>query len=150
MTPVAIAPTQPALQPTSLPSPSPTVLFVPPTPTEVPSEPTPSPTPDVCPGAISWDQALNYVGQEITVIGPVMSTAWASDTRGKPTFLNIGKAYPDPGRFTVLLWIDARFRFDQPPDEIYADRTICVTGVVEMYEGGGEIVVDYPWQIVVP
>lgn len=152
VTPVAIAPTQPARQPTSLPSPSPspTVLFVPPTPTEVPPEPTPSPTPDVCPGAVSWDQALNYVGQEITIIGPVMSTAWASESRGKPTFLNIGRAYPDPERFTVLLWIDARFRFDQPPEEIFADTTICVTGVVEIYEGGGEIIVDYPWQIVVP
>ncbi len=152
VTPVAIAPTQPARRPTSLPSPSPspTVLFVPPTPTEVPPEPTPSPTPDVCPGAVSWDQALNYVGQEITIIGPVMSTAWASESRGKPTFLNIGRAYPDPERFTVLLWIDARFRFDQPPEEMYADQTICVTGVVEIYEGGGEIIVDYPWQIVVP
>lgn len=150
VTPVAIAPTQPARQPTSLPSPSPTVLFVPPTPTEVPPEPTPSPTPDVCPGAVSWDQALNYVGQEITVIGPVMSTAWATTSRGQPTFLNLGRAYPDPERFTVLLWIDARFRFDQPPEETYADKTICVTGVVEIYEGGGEIVVDFPWQIVVP
>lgn len=99
---------------------------------------------------MSWDQALNYVGQEITIIGPVMSTAWASESRGKPTFLNIGRPYPDPERFTVLLWIDARFRFDQPPEEIFADTTICVTGVVEIYAGGGEIIVDYPWQIVVP
>ncbi|MCO5176185.1 MAG: hypothetical protein M9890_04315 [Thermomicrobiales bacterium] len=102
------------------------------------------------PCAVTWDQALNYIGQEITIIGPVMSTAWASDSRGKPTFLNIGRSYPDPERFTVLLWIDARFRFDEPPEQTYADKTICVTGIVEIYEGSGEIVVDYPWQIVVP
>lgn len=147
--------------PAATPSPTATPTAPPPTPTPAPrapkatetptpEPPTPTPTPDACPGAIPWDQAIGYVGQEVTVIGPVASATWATESRGQPTFINLGLPYPDPGRFTVLLWIDARWRFDAPPEEMFAGKTVCVTGVVELYRGGAEIVVEYPWQIVAP
>ncbi len=136
--------TQTAARPTSTPTP-PTPIA-----TETPTPEPPTPTPDPCPGAIPWDRAIGYAGQEITVIGPVASATWASESRGQPTFINLGLPYPDPGRFTVLLWIDARYRFDAPPEETFAGKTVCVTGVVELYEGSAEIVVEYPWQIVAP
>lgn len=149
-------PTEPPT-PTATPSPTtpiPTATLPPPpataTSTATPTSEPPTPTPDPCPGAIPWDQAIGYAGQEVTVIGPVASATWASDTRGQPTFLNLGVAYPDPARFTVLLWIDARWRFDAPPEETFAGQTVCVTGVVELYRGGAEIEVEYPWQIVAP
>ena len=140
--PATAPPTPPA---TVTPTPTPTAI---PTATATPDPPTPAPEP--CPGAIPWDQAIGYAGQEVTVIGPVASATWASDTRGQPTFLNLGLPYPDPGRFTVLLWIDARWRFNAPPEETFAGQTVCVTGVVEIYQGGAEIEVEYPWQIVAP
>ncbi len=131
-------------------APFPTATTAPPTATATSTPEPPTPTPDPCPGAIPWDQAIGYAGQEVTVIGPVVDATWASDTRGKPTFINLGLAYPDPGRFTALLWIDARYRFDAPPEEAFAGKTVCVTGVVEIYRGGAEIEVEYPWQIVAP
>lgn len=131
-------------------APIPTATAVPPTPIVTATPEPPTPTPEPCPGAIPWDQALGYAGQEVTVIGPVVGATWASESRGKPTFLNLGLNYPDPGRFTVLMWIDARYRFDAPPEETFAGKQVCVTGVVKLYQGSAELEVEYPWQIVVP
>jgi hypothetical protein len=117
--------------------------------TATPEPPTTTPTPDPCPGAITWDQAINHVGAYTTVIGPVVGATWASESRGKPTFLNLGLPYPEPGRFTILIWIDGRWNFPSPPEEVYAGRTICATGTIELYEGSAEMLVEGPWQIVV-
>lgn len=118
-------------------------------PTATPEPPPPTPTPEPCPGAIPWEQAAAFAGQQVTVIGPVASATWASGSRGQPTFLNVGLPYPDPGRFTVLIWIDARWNFPDAPEVLYANRTICVSGTVEMYEGSPEMEVFGPEQIVV-
>ncbi len=111
--------------------------------------PEPTATPDPCPGAIPWDQAAAYAGQQVTVIGPVVGATWATDSRGQPTFLNIGLPYPDPGRFTVLIWIDARWNFPDAPELLYTDRTICVSGAIEVYNGVPEVEVLGPEQIIV-
>ena len=53
---------------------------------------------------INWIEADDYVGEFVTVCGPVVSAYFATSTNGQPTFLNIGKEYPDPERFTALIW----------------------------------------------
>ena len=88
---------------------------------------------------VSWDNASNHIGRRITVYGPVVDTRYASSSRGQPTFLNIGKPYPDPGRFTVVIWGENRGNFPSPPEVYYKGRTIFVTGVVTRYEGVPEI-----------
>jgi len=55
------------------------------------------------PSGVSWEDALRYVGQEVTIVGPVVGTRYASSSSGSPTFLNIGLQYPDPGRFQVVI-----------------------------------------------
>jgi len=68
----------------------------------------------------------------------------------KTTLLNVGAPYPDPSRFTVLMWIDARWNFDYPPEETYYGLTICVTGTIELYEGSAEMIIEGPEWIWVP
>ena len=134
--------------PTMVPEPTiePTATLVPePTPTL-----TPTPTPEPCPGALPWYEAINNIGAYTTVVGPVVDTAYAPDSRGTPTFLNLGLSYPDPGRFTVVIWIDGRWNFDYPPEETYLGLTICVTGTIELYEGSAEMIVEGPEWISVP
>jgi hypothetical protein len=128
----------------ALPTQTPTAV---PTPTLIPE---PTATPVLCPGAIPWNEAINHVGEYATVIGPVVGATWAQEARGKPTFLNLGLPYPDPGRFTVLIWIDGRWNFDVAPEEAYLGLTICVTGTIELYEGSPEMIVDGPEWISVP
>jgi len=96
---------------------------------------------------ISWDRAKDHIGESITVYGPVVDTHYASDSKGQPTFLNIGKPYPDPGRFTVVIWGEDRANFASPPEVYYEGKIIFVTGLVTDYEGIPEIEVKTPAQI---
>ena len=96
---------------------------------------------------ISWSQAASNVGKRVTVVGPVMSVTYASSSKGKPTFLNIGRNYPDAGRFTVLIWGEHLSSFPQSPESMYKGKTVAVTGLIVMYQGVPEIEVTGPNQI---
>ena len=63
----------------------------------------PPPTKELPSNAITWDEAKYHIGERTTVCGPVVNTKYASTSKGNPTFLNIGKPYPDPDRFTVVI-----------------------------------------------
>lgn len=106
--------------------------------------PTPTPTP---PSALAWSEAKYHIGERTTVLGPVVDTRWASGSKGKPTFLNIGKRYPDPERFTVVIWIQNRSKFPDPPEDYYLGKTIYVTGLITEYKGIPQIEVTDPTQI---
>ena len=95
--------------------------------------------PDISSDVIQWHEARNHIGERITVCGPVVSTKWASASNGSPTFLNIGNAYPDINRFTVIIWKDYRENFKVLPETYYQGKTICVTGLIIDYEGVPEI-----------
>ncbi len=100
-----------------------------------------------CQDAISWDEAYQHVGEVTTVEGPVMSPRYAESSSGQPTFLNIGRPFPDPDRFTVVIWGDDRGNFQTPPEQAYDRKTICVTGLIESFEGSPEIIADSPSDI---
>ena len=97
--------------------------------------------------AIAWNEARDHVGERTTVYGPVVDTNWASGSNGKPTFLNIGKPYPNPERFTVVIWIQNRGNFSQAPEVYYLGKTIYITGLIEEYRGSPQIEVKTPSQI---
>lgn len=97
-----------------------------------------------CAGSISWSGAINHVGDTASVQGSVISTHYASTSNGQPTFLNVGRDYPDHGRFTVVIWGEDRASFSIPPEEAYASKTICVTGTIQRYQGVPEIIVHSP------
>jgi len=97
--------------------------------------------------AIQWFEAKDHIGDRTTVCGPVIDGHWASGSNGKPTFLNIGKPYPDPDRFTVVIWIDNRANFPQPLEDYYLGKTICVTGLITEYDGIAQIEAQSPTQI---
>lgn len=95
---------------------------------------------------ISADKADNFVGEIKTVCGTVVSAFYYYRSNGKPTFLNIDKAYPN-NEFMIVIWGDDRYRFNPVPDKKYLKKNICVTGKIIMYQGTAEIVVNNPNQI---
>jgi DNA/RNA endonuclease YhcR with UshA esterase domain len=103
-----------------------------------------------CAGAISWSDASAHIGEMTLVEGPVVGTTFASSSNGQPTFLNIGKDYPDPGRFTVVIWGENRASFSTPPEDAYSGKTICVTGEIDTYKGVPQVAVSSPSQIESP
>jgi len=96
---------------------------------------------------LNWNEADGYIGEFVSVCGPVVSAYFATSTKGQPTFLNIGKEYPDPERFTALIWGSNLENFPFNPDEYYFGKTICIQGFVEEFEGTLEIEVTDPEQI---
>jgi hypothetical protein len=94
---------------------------------------------------ISAGEAKEHYGENATVCGEVASTRYAASSKGKPTFLNLDKPYPNQ-IFTVLIWGSNRSKFGTPEAD-YKDKRICVTGKITAYAGLPEIIADDPKQI---
>ncbi|MGD0138912.1 MAG: hypothetical protein ABSD28_08555 [Tepidisphaeraceae bacterium] len=92
----------------------------------------PSTMPTTGPSSISWDQAKDYVGQNVTVTGPVVGT----HDFGDAAVLNVGKNFPSPDRFTVYIPADKRAGM---PTDLDVGKTISVTGTVKIYRDVPEI-----------
>jgi len=91
-------------------------------------------------------EAAAHVGEDATVCGTVASAAYLGRTGGTPTFLNLGRPYPDQ-LFTVVIWGSTRGLFEDEPEALFDGRRICVTGTIVEYKGKPQIVVEDPAQI---
>jgi hypothetical protein len=102
--------------------------------------------------ASAWGQerltpeaAITRAGEPATVCGVVASARYADKSRGAPTFLNLGKPYPQQV-FTAVIWGRWRSRFSYPPETLQG-RSVCITGTIAVHKGIAEIEVSNPVQI---
>lgn len=96
-------------------------------------------------GKITASQAKDHVGEVQTVCGKVVSTHFAAQSKGQPTFLNLDEPYPNE-IFTILIWGSDRAKFGAPETK-YQNASVCVTGKITSYRGRVEIVATEPSQI---
>ena len=87
--------------------------------------------------AITWDLASKHVGETLTVTGPVMGTH--TTTGGKSLVLNIGKDFPDPTRFTIMIKTDDK---NPASADTYTGKNVTVTGKIELYKKVPEVKVN--------
>jgi DNA/RNA endonuclease YhcR with UshA esterase domain len=87
--------------------------------------------------AITWDLASKHVGETLTITGPVMGTHVT--TGGKSLVLNIGKDFPDPTRFTVMIKTDDK---NPASADTYMGKNVTVTGKIELYRKVPEVKVN--------
>ena len=107
-------------------------------------QPEPSvPGPEI---SITAFEASEHVGKHAEVCGRVASAEYIRRIGGEPTFLNLGRSYPDQP-FTVVIWGEDRSRWRVPPDERYLSHDICVTGEIRMHEDVPQIRARNPDQI---
>jgi hypothetical protein len=66
---------------------------------------------------------------------------------GLPTFLDLGKRYPDPNRLKIIIWGENRKNFPFNPEQHYFAENVCVNGVIEEFEGILQITISDPSQI---
>ncbi len=105
------------------------------------------PEPDLEPEVtVSAFEAIEFEGKTVRVCDRVESADYLPDINGQPTFLNLGRAYPEQ-LFTAVIWGEDRGRWNFPPEEYYLTREICVTGRIGMHEGTPQIRVRSPDQI---
>ena len=95
---------------------------------------------------VSPSEAAKLVGKKATVCGQVASANFAARSRGRPTFLNLDRPYPNQ-IFTVVIWGQNRAKFSPAPESAYRAKRICVSGTISSYRGQPQIVVSDPSQI---
>jgi len=81
------------------------------------------------------------VGEYAVVEGMIVRTYNA----GNVIFLNFAQEYR--GTFTVVIFADDASKFPQPPEQLYLNRYIRVTGEISEYRGTPQIIVKHPGQI---
>jgi len=86
--------------------------------------------------------AAKYVGKSVTVEGPVSDVHHTAS--GKATFVDMGGSYPNKV-FTGVLFSDDAAKF--PDIDSLAGKTIDITGVIKLYQGRPEIILNDPDQI---
>ena len=120
---------------------APPVVTNPPPPPTPTAEATPTNAhPDWPPGALQPNQAADHIGENATVCGKVNAANWIFIEKGHPTWLNLGPAYPNL-RFTAVIWGEERraWPLNGKPEVRYLNRVICVTGMIEGYQGWTQI-----------
>jgi hypothetical protein len=95
--------------------------------------------------SVSALEAKAHLGENATVCGEVASAHYAASSRGKPTFINLDRPYPNQ-LFTILIWGENRARFGRP-EQTYLGKHICVTGQIRSYRGVPETIASHPSQI---
>jgi hypothetical protein len=94
--------------------------------------------------SIAPEAAAAHVGETVTVCGLVVSATYAAQAPQSPTFLDLGKPYPNQ-IFTAVIFGDDRAKFGSP--ETMRDSRVCVTGVIFVYLGTPEIILRDPKQL---
>ncbi|WP_403025572.1 hypothetical protein [Salinibacterium sp. GXW1014] len=80
-------------------------------------------------GGIAWNQAIGYAGTIQRVCGPLAGGGNDYDD----VFLNLGRDYPDPARFQIVVWDVGSL------EPIDGGRTLCTSGVITLHEGVAQI-----------
>jgi len=94
---------------------------------------------------IALDEAAKHVGESATVCGVVESARFAERSTKQPTFLNLGKPYPNQP-FTVIIFGSDRAKFGSP-DVAYLKKRICANGVISLFDGRPEMKLQDPSQL---
>ena len=89
---------------------------------------------------IAPEHAMAHFNQIGTVCGEVASSMYATSSKGRPTYLNIDKPYPDH-IFSAVIWDEYRAQFGIP-EQRYKEKWICVTGRIIAYQGVAQIEVQ--------
>ena len=102
---------------------------------------TPSRSGAWCAGAESWQSARRSSGRvPVHVKARVASITYARSSRGQPTFIDLGAAYPAPSRLTLVIWGRNRVNFPNRPELMFRPgQAVCAQGFVYRYRGIAQI-----------
>lgn len=94
---------------------------------------------------INLDEINNHIGDSVTICGLVADMRYFENSKGKPTFLNIGDRYPKQ-KITIVIWGKTREEFTEKPEQVLK-KQICVSGRIILYKEKPEIVIERPEQL---
>lgn len=95
---------------------------------------------------ITPQEAATHIGQMAKICGHVQTASYLEGRDMSPTVMRVGGTYPYE-RINVVIYGDNRGKFSPTPEEAYRGKDICVTGMVDFYDGAAAMVVDDPAEI---
>jgi len=96
--------------------------------------------------SITPADAKNHIGRRMTVCGVVASASYDARSRGRPTFLSLDEPYPRR-IFMAVIWGEDREKFGRPEITL-KEKRVCVSAVIEEYQGVPQIVLRKAAQLV--
>ena len=81
-----------------------------------------------------------HIGDSVTLTAKVYSARYFETSNRQPTLLNIGAAFPNQ-LLTVVIYGDNLQYFKEAPVTLFNNKTVTVTGKIELYRGKPQIVV---------
>jgi micrococcal nuclease len=97
---------------------------------------------------ITPDAAAKHIGDSVTVCGKIFGGKYFDRGDNKITLLNMGAAYPQ-SPLTIVIEADSRKNFANKPEEFYAEKEVCITGIVKEFKGKPQIIITKEAEITV-
>jgi hypothetical protein len=97
---------------------------------------------------VKLEDISKHVGDSVKVCAKIYGGIYLDRSKGTPTFLNAGGAYPND-LLTIVIWENSRKEFKDKPEEFYKNKNVCITGKVELYKEKPQIVVHEESQLAV-
>jgi hypothetical protein len=98
----------------------------------------------ICQQKISIDSVSKFIGDSVSICSKV----YGVKSLENETFINLGAPYPESPLTLVIFTKDIQ-NFKATIESLYADKNICVTGVIQLYKNKPEMIVSSPNQIIV-
>lgn len=87
-----------------------------------------------------------HIGDSVIVCGKIYGGKFLDAAKNQPTFLNMGAVYPNQ-LLTIVIWGNTRKLFSYKPEEHLKDKTVCVTGKIEVFKEKPQIVITQVSQL---
>jgi hypothetical protein len=100
-----------------------------------------------CDNPLEWRGAAGRIGEHVAVSGPIMRVTHREDVNGSPTWIEIGAAFPDSSRLTLIIWGSNRPHFTAVLRQLAEGREVCAQGVVETFRGQPQIELESASQL---
>lgn len=90
-----------------------------------------------CGGSQTWQSVRGSLDEPaIRVKARVARVNYASNATGRPTFIDLGNAYPSKQRVTLVIWAQDRVNFPRSPERMFKPgQVICAQGAPTLYRG---------------
>lgn len=98
--------------------------------------------------AYAPEDAAKHVGDSIQVCGKIFGGRYFETSKGCPTLLNMGAAYP-ASPFTIMIPGAVREKLGYAPETEWKEKNVCVLGKVILFKEKPEIIVYDISQVVV-
>jgi hypothetical protein len=95
--------------------------------------------------SLTPDEAASHVGETATVCGTIASTTFAAQAPMAPTFLDIGRPYPNQ-MFSAIIFGSDRAKFGLT-ENFLRGTSVCVTGEIFLYQGAPKTILRDPNQL---